>query len=231
MKINCAVDKLPNFECLPTPKNVHHAPHHRATIHFENSVSEMETAYQEAVRGKLPKKPIIEMTIPSSLDSTIAPEGKHVVQLFIQYAPYELHPSEGTWEDPSLKERFADRIFSIIEEHVPGFSQSVIGRDVLSPLDLERVFGLYKGNIFHGSLSLHQLGYARPAPGYSSYRSPIPGLYMCGAGRTRIDGSHALEDWLEAKQVSFVGAHPGGGVMGAAGRNCAMTVLSDLNIA
>lgn len=105
------------------------------------------------------------MTIPSSLDATLAPPGKHVVQLFIQFAPYDLDPSIGSWEDEKFKQAFVDRCIDIIEEYCPGFKRSILHMDVLSPLDLERVFGLYKGNIFHGSLGLHQLGYMRPAPG------------------------------------------------------------------
>lgn len=155
--------------------------------------------------GKPSSRPVIEMTIPSSLDNTISPPGKHVASLFVQYAPYSLDPKIGNWADPHFKEAYADRVFSIIDEKAPGFSSSVIGRDILSPLDLERIFGLHKGNIFHGALSLHQLGYTRPAFGFSSYRTPLQGLYMCGSG-----------------------AHPGGGVMGAPGRNCAYVVLSDL---
>lgn len=127
------------------------------------------------------------------------------MQFFVQYAPYHLDPTLGSWDD--LKESFADRVFAIVEQYCPGFTSSVLHRDVLSPLDLERIFGLRHGSICHGALSLHQLGYARPAPGYSSYRMPINGLYICGAG-----------------------AHPGGGVMGAAGRNCAAVVARDLGV-
>jgi phytoene dehydrogenase-like protein len=141
------------------------------------------------------------------LDKTISPEGQHVVQLFIQFIPYELDPSVGSWQDGSLKNQIADRVFKIIDEYCPNFSSSVIGRDVLSPWDLEQIFGLHKGNIFHGALSLHQLGYTRPAPGYSSHRTPVNKLYLCGSG-----------------------AHPGGGVMGAPGKNCAQILLSDLHM-
>lgn len=119
-----------------------------------------------------------------------------------------MDPKFGSWADPAFKEAFADRVFGIVDEFCPGFSSTVLYRDILSPLDLERVFGLHRGSISHGALSLHQLGYSRPAPGYSSHRTPVQGLYVCGAG-----------------------SHPGGGVMGAPGRNCAMNVLSDLNVA
>ena len=134
--------------------------------------------------------------------------GKHVVQFFVQFAPYDVDPKYGNWADPGFKAAFVDRVFGVVDSFCPGFSSSVTAVDALSPLDLERTFGLHKGNIFHGSLSLHQLGYTRPAFGFSSHRTPMEGLYLCGAG-----------------------AHPGGGVMGAAGRNCANVVLSDLGVA
>ncbi len=117
------------------------------------------------------------------------------------------HSQVGHWADDNFKHAFVKRCFNVIDEFCPGFSSSVIGYDALSPLDLERIFGLHKGNIMHGALSLHQLAHARPAPGWSSHRTPLDGLYLCGAG-----------------------AHPGGGVMGAAGRNCANVVLSDLGM-
>ncbi len=115
-------------------------------------------AHREASMGIPATRPAIEMTIPSSADPTLAPPGQHVVQLFVQYAPYDLDPKIGSWADPAFKTAFADRCFAIVEEFCPGFTASVVGRDVISPLDLERVFGLHKGNIFHGSLGLQQLG-------------------------------------------------------------------------
>jgi phytoene dehydrogenase-like protein len=205
-KINCAVDRLPNFSCMPTPDGKP-GPQHRGTAHFETTMEEIENAYREASLGMPATRPVVEMTIPSVLDNTIAPPGKHVVQLFVQFAPYDVNPKIGHWADPAFKESFVRRVFSIIEEHCPGFSSSVLYYDALSPLDLERIFGLHKGNIMHGSLGLHQLGYTRPAPGFSSHRTPLAGLYLCGAG-----------------------AHPGGGVMGAPGRNCANIVLSDFGL-
>lgn len=205
-KINCAVDKLPNFACFPhNPKDPTPGPQHKGTIHFETTMEEIENAYREASLGIPATRPVIELTIPSSLDTTISPPGKHVINLFVQFAPYHVDPKVGTWKDTRFKNTFADRVFRVVDEFAPGFSESVIARDVLSPLDLESVFGLHKGNIFHGALGLHQLGYARPAPGYSRYRTPLSGLYLCASG-----------------------AHPGGGVMGAPGRNCANIVLSDL---
>lgn len=204
VKINCAVDRLPNFTCYPSDPSGQPGPQHRGTIHFESRMEEIENAQREAAMGIPATRPVVEMTIPSSLDRTIAPEGKHVVQLFVQFAPYDVDPKCGSWADPAFKDAFADRVFAIVDEFAPGFSQSVLYRDILSPLDLERIFGLHRGNIMHGALSLHQLFWARPAFGYSGHRTPVDGLYLCGAG-----------------------AHPGGGVMGAAGRNAAMVVLGD----
>lgn len=205
-KINCAIDELPDFICNPNEGKLV-SPHHIATTHFESRMEEIENAFREASMGIPASRPVIELTIPSSLDDSIAPPGKHVAQLFVQFAPYDLDPKCGNWADESFKNAFADRVFSIVDEFAPNFSKSVLFRDVLSPLDLERVFGLHKGNIFHSSLAIHQLAYCRPDPGYSNYRSPLSKLYLCGSG-----------------------THPGGGVMGAAGRNCARTVLFDLGI-
>jgi phytoene dehydrogenase-like protein len=178
---------------------------HRGTIHFNSTMTELEAAYQEAAQGLPATRPVIEMTIPSALDPTVAPvtRGHHVVQLFVQYAPY--HLQAGSWDDPLFTAAFADRIFRIVDEFCPGFSASVLHRDVLSPLHLERIFGLPGGSISHGALSLNQLGYARPAPGWADYRTPVGGLYLCSAG-----------------------THPGGGVIGAPGRNCSRSVLFDV---
>jgi phytoene dehydrogenase-like protein len=217
-KINCAVNSLPNFSCYPSDPNGQPGPQHKGTIHFECTMEEIENCYREASMGIPSSRPVIEMTIPSSVDPTLVTEtgtetgtgtggerkGHHVVQLFIQFVPYDLDPKIGNWNDMKFKNQYADRIFEIIELYCPGFIASVVGRDVLSPLDLERVFGLQKGQICHGSLSLHQLGYARPMTGYAQHRTPLKGLYLCSAG-----------------------AHPGGGVMGAPGKNCAEMILRD----
>lgn len=205
LKINCAVDALPSFACLPNARANEVGPQHRGTIHFENFMQELEDAYREASMGMPANRPVVEMTIPSAVDSTLAPPGKHVVQLFVQFMPYDVDPKLGNWADPHFKAAIADRVFAVVEQYCPGFTASVLHRDVLSPLDLERVFGLHRGSITHGALALHQLGFARPAPGWHAHRMPLKGLYLCGAG-----------------------AHPGGGVMGAAGRNCAMAVLADI---
>jgi phytoene dehydrogenase-like protein len=198
-KINVALDRLPNFSALPGDSP---CPQHHGTIHLASTTAEIEAAYHDAAAGRSSRRPVIEMTLPSALDSGLAPPGKHVMSLFIQYAPYTL--AEGTWADPGRGASFADTVFQVIEEYAPGFTSSVVAREVLSPLDLERVFGLSGGNIFHGSMGLEQLFWLRPAPGWSRYRTPLPGLYLCGAG-----------------------AHPGGGVLGAPGRNAAKAVLAD----
>jgi phytoene dehydrogenase-like protein len=216
MKINLAVNKLPDFKCMPNKTTCNfnsqlqsYEPglQHRGTIHFEDKIEDIERAFLDTMSKRPAARPVIEMTIPSTIDNTIAPPGMHVVQLFIQYAPYHISPmltGGGSWEDPAFKDRYADHIFSIIDQYCDGFSDSILHRDVLSPLDLEKVFGLHQGNIFHGALSLSQLGYARPLPGFAGHKTPVQGLYLCGAG-----------------------VHPGGGVMGSAGRNCAKIVVED----
>eukprot|EP01059_Diplonema_ambulator_P014533 TRINITY_DN25446_c0_g1_i1.p1 TRINITY_DN25446_c0_g1~~TRINITY_DN25446_c0_g1_i1.p1 ORF type:complete len:305 (+),score=82.91 TRINITY_DN25446_c0_g1_i1:133-915(+) len=207
-KINCAVSELPEFLCFPNPGRAEGIPGdmHKGTVHFETTMSEIENAYRDASAGIPATRPVVEMTIPSALDSTLCKPGTHVVQLFIQFAPYDIDPQHGTWTDPAFKEQFVRRVFSIVDEFAPNFSSSIIGYDALSPLDLERIFALPKGNIFHGALTLQQLGYARPVPGYSSHRTPIKGLYMGASG-----------------------THPGGGVMGAPGRNCSSVILNDFS--
>ncbi|XP_045927223.1 pyridine nucleotide-disulfide oxidoreductase domain-containing protein 2 isoform X1 [Micropterus dolomieu] len=201
-KINVAVDKLPNFPASPTPDD-RPGPHHQCSIHLNcESVDVLESAYKEAMNGRPSSRPMLEMTIPSVLDPTLAPSGCHVVSLFTQYTPYHINSREWTNQD---REAFADTAFDWVEQYAPGFKKSVVGRDILAPPDLERIFGLTGGNIFHGSMSLDQLYLARPLPSLSDYRSPIKGLYMCGSG-----------------------CHPGGGVMGSPGWNAALTVMADL---
>ncbi|KAI4385146.1 hypothetical protein MLD38_003204 [Melastoma candidum] len=202
-KINLAVDKLPHFvSCkLNYPDS---GPQHLGTIHIGSErMDEIDIACQESVNGFPSSRPIIEMTIPSVLDQTLCPPGKHVINLFIQYTPY--NPSDGSWTDPAYRNSFANRCFSLIDEYAPGFSSSIIGYDMLTPPDLEREIGLTGGNIFHGAMGLDALFLMRPVKGWSNYRTPVPGLYLCGSG-----------------------AHPGGGVMGAPGRNAAQLVLHDL---
>jgi phytoene dehydrogenase-like protein len=194
LKINLALSGLPDFKALPgTP-----APHHRATMHICPSLEYVERAWDDAKYGRPSTKPLIEMTIPTMYDPTLAPVGKHIMGIFLQYAPYTL--KEGNWDD--LREPFADRVIDVIEEYVPNIRSIIVNRQVLTPLDLERVFGLTGGNIFHGEMSLDQMFVLRPVAGAARYRTPVAGLYLCGSG-----------------------AHPGGGVMGAPGYNAAKAML------
>ncbi|XP_062318904.1 pyridine nucleotide-disulfide oxidoreductase domain-containing protein 2 isoform X1 [Osmerus eperlanus] len=202
-KINVAVDRLPNFLAAPTPDGKA-GPHHQCSIHLNcESVELLETAYKDSLDGRPSSRPMLEMTIPSVLDSTLAPSGCHVVSLFTQFTPYHLQGGRD-WTDQD-REAYADSVFGWVEQYAPGFTSSIVGKDILTPPDLERIFGLTGGNIFHGSMSLDQLYLARPLPSFSDYRSPIRGLYLCGSG-----------------------SHPGGGVMGSSGWNAAQTVMADL---
>jgi phytoene dehydrogenase-like protein len=203
-KINLALSRLPSFACAPNGAGDAAQPHHRGTIHFETEPAQIEAAFRDAAGGQPSARPVVEMTLPSVLDPSIAPAGKHVCLLFCQYAPYSAYDGLG-WDAPGARARFAASVYAVIEEYAPGFTASIEGQDILTPLDLERVFGLPGGNIFHGAMGLDQLFFNRPAPGFARYRSPVAGLYVCGAG-----------------------AHPGGGVMGAAGRNAAQVVLNDM---
>lgn len=200
-KINLSMDKLPNFLCCPHEGN-EPGPQHRGTIHFVERTEQIEAAFRDAVSGRPSRRPVIEMTIPSALDNTLAPSGKHVASLFVQYAPYNI---EGGWTIQS-REDFAKTVFNVIEEYCPGFKKSLLHHEVLAPPDLERVFGLTGGNIFHHSMGLDQLFWLRPVAGWGRHRTPIEGLYLCGAG-----------------------THPGGGVMGSPGRNAARIVGYEFN--
>src|SRR5881396_3705193 len=199
LKINVALSELPDFSAVKGSALPPDA-HLRGTIHIAPTLDYMEQAYDDAKYGRPSANPILECTIPSVLDTTVAPPGKHVMSFFVQYAPYRLR--NGGWDQE--KDRFADRCFDILNEYAPNFKRAVIDRQVLSPLDLERRFGLTGGNIFQGAMTLPQLFFLRPLPGYADYRSPIKGLYLCGSA-----------------------THPGGGVMGACGYNAAREVLRD----
>lgn len=196
-KLNLALSELPSFTALPGHEP---GPQHRGTIHISPTLDYIERAFDDARAGRPSTDPILECTIPSVLDDTLAPPGQHVMGIFVQYAPYEL--AEGTWDE--AKAAFADRCIEILDEYAPGFKASVIARDPISPLDLEREFSLTGGNIFHGAMTPNQLFFQRPLGGWGSYRTPLRGLYLCGAG-----------------------THPGGGVLGACGRNSARVVLKD----
>ena len=197
VKINLAVSELPAFSCMPDRHGAV-GPEHRGTIHINSLPQDIELAYEDARRGLPSEKPIIEMVIPSSVDDSLAPPGHHIVNLFVQYAPYS--PASGDWA--SLREEFADRCIQQINAYAPNFSASVLHRQILAPPDIEQRFGLTGGNIFQGAMPLHQLFSLRPVPGWSDYATPIKGLFLCGAA-----------------------THPGGGVMGACGRNAAQAML------
>jgi phytoene dehydrogenase-like protein len=195
LKINVALSELPDFRAYPGTTA---GPQHRGTIHVCPDQDYIERAYDDAKYGRPSTRPVLECTIPSVVDPTVAPPGKHLMSMFVQYAPYTLR--EGHWDD--LRESFADRCFALLDEYAPNFTRSVIARQVLTPLDLERVFNLTGGNIFQGAMTPGQLFAFRPVPGYAGYRTPVRGLYLCGAA-----------------------AHPGGGVMGTPGRNAARVIL------
>jgi phytoene dehydrogenase-like protein len=192
-RMNVALASLPRFAVLPEE-----GPHHASGIILAPSLAHMDRAYLDARAGGIAREPIVEMVISSALDDTLAPKGRHVASLFCQHFDPNLD-----WQ--KRKSEAIERIFDVVESHAPGFRRSVIAHSALSPSDLEREFGLTGGDIFHGALSLDQLWAARPLLGWANYRSPIKGLYLCGAG-----------------------AHPGGGVTGAPGHNCAREILRDL---
>lgn len=194
-KINLALSGLPNFRAQPGE-----GPQHRATMHICPSIEYVERAWDDAKYGRPSQSPLIELTIPTMYDPTLAPPGKHIMGIFIQYAPYTLR--ESGWDQ--FREPFAYRVFDLIEEYAPGFRSLILEKQVLTPLDLERRFGLTGGNIFHGEMSLDQMFVMRPVAGCARYRTPIRGLYLCGSG-----------------------THPGGGVMGAPGYNAAREILRD----
>jgi phytoene dehydrogenase-like protein len=194
-KVNLAVDRLPDFTCLPGP-----GEHLRGAISFSPSVDEMEQAYDDAKYGRFSRKPYIDMIIPTLVDPSLAPPGKHVVSCFVQYAPYKLAPELGTWDEQ--REAFGDAVIDRIAEFAPNIRDVILFRNVQTPLDIERTTGLTEGNIFQGELSLEQLFFNRPVPGYARFRTPVRDLWLCGSS-----------------------THPGGGIMGANGRIAAIEVL------
>ena len=197
-RMNIALAELPDFACMPS-KNAQ--AHHSSGIIFAPSLGYMERAYFDARTGGFSREPIVEMLIPSTVDPGLAPPGLHVASLFCQHFDPEL-PDGRSWDD--AKESAADAIIATVDRYAPNFKKSILARKILSPLDLERDFGLIGGDIFHGALTLDQLFSARPVLGFADYRSPVRGLYLCGAG-----------------------AHPGGGVTGAPGHNAAREILRD----
>jgi phytoene dehydrogenase-like protein len=194
-KVNLALDALPDFTSLPGP-----GAHLRGAISISPSVEYMERAYDEAKYGRFSRRPYIDMVIPSLTDPSVSPPGKHVLSCFVQYAPYKL--KEGTWDEQ--RDAFGDAVVDTVAEHAPNLKKIILHRQVLTPLDLEREWGLTEGNIFQGELSLEQLFFLRPVPGWARYRTPVRNLYMCGSA-----------------------THPGGGIMGAPGRLAALEILKD----
>ncbi len=194
-KVNLAVDRLPDFTCLPGE-----GEHLRGAISYSASIDDMERAYDDAKYGKPAANPMLECTMATALDPSLAPPGQHILSMFVQYAPYHLKGT--TWAEAA--EPFADRCFDILNEYAPNFKRSVLHRQVIPPPEMERLWGITGGNIMQGSMNLGSMFSLRPLAGYANYRSPVTGLYLCGAA-----------------------AHPGGGVMGAAGRNAAREMLRD----
>lgn len=195
-KINLALAELPRFNGQPEEVGVE-----RGTIHIGPTLDYIERAYDDAKYGRPSNEPVLELTLPTSVDTTIAPVGKHIMSIFVQYAPYKL--AAGNWDD--VKESFADRCIEILARYAPNVPNAILHRQVVSPLDLERTFRLTGGNIFQGAMSLSQLYFMRPVVGWADHRTPLPGLYMCGAA-----------------------SHPGGGVTGICGKNAAVEILRDL---
>ena len=198
-RINVALSELPSFTALPGREP---ADHHTAGIIVAPTLAYMDRAYDDARKSGWSREPIVEMLIPSTLDDTLAPKGQHVASLFCQHVAPEL-PDGKSWDDH--RDEVADLMIATIDRYAPGFKHSVIARKALSPLDLERDFGLIGGDIFHGAMTLDQIFSARPMLGYADYRSPVAGLYLCGSG-----------------------THPGGGVTGAPGHNAAKVIAGDL---
>ncbi len=194
-KVNLAVDRLPQFSCR---KNG--TAHLRGDIAIAPSIDYLERAYDDAKYGDFSAKPYLNVVIPSLVDPSVAPPGKHIVSCFVQYAPYSIKEGPEHW--PQRREALGDAVVNTLAEYCPNFKESILFRQVLSPWDLEQEFGLTEGNIFHGELSLEQLLFQRPAAGWAAYKTPIRGLWMCASG-----------------------THPGGGVMGAPGELAAKTML------
>jgi len=201
-RMNVALTELPDFECLPGKTR---SAHHTAGIIIAPTLSYMEQAYFDARTAGWSKQPIVEMLIPSTLDDSLAPPGMHVASLFCQHVAPELPsglPGGPSWD--THRETVADLMIETVNRHAPNFKRAIVGRQILSPLDLERTFGLLGGDIFHGALQLDQMFCARPMLGYGNYRGPLEGLYLCGSG-----------------------THPGGGVTGAPGHNAAREIIAD----
>jgi phytoene dehydrogenase-like protein len=194
-KVNLALGELPRFTCLPEG-----GPLLRGAVSISPSIDYLERAYDDAKYGAFSRRPYLDVVIPSLIDPAMAPPGRHVMSVFVQYAPYRL---EGGWTD-AAREAFGDAVIDTLAEYAPNLRSAILHRQVITPLDIERITGLSEGNIFQGELSLQQLFFLRPAPAWAKYRTPIRGLWQCGSG-----------------------THPGGGIMGASGRLAALRILGD----
>jgi len=194
-KVNLALDGLPSFTCMPGVGR-----QHRGAFSISPSLDYVEHAYDDAKYGEFSRRPYMDIVFPSMIDPGMAPPGKHVMSIFVQYAPYHLN---GGWTD-AKREAFGDAVVNTVECFAPGFKSHILHRQVLTPLDIERITGLSEGNIFAGELALHQLFFLRPAPGWAKFTTPVRGFYQSGSG-----------------------THPGGGIMGASGRLAALRILKD----
>ncbi len=194
-KVNLALSELPNFTCMPGV-----GPQHRGAFSISPSLDYLERAYDDAKDGEFSRSPYMDIVIPSMIDPGMAPPGKHVMSIFVQYAPYHLN---GGWTD-AKREAFGDAVVDTLTRYAPNLKSAILHRQVLTPADIERITGLSEGNIFAGELALQQLFFLRPAAAWAKYRTPIRGYYQCGAG-----------------------THPGGGIMGASGRLAALKILAD----
>ncbi len=200
VKINVLLSELPDFTACPGTET---GPQHCGTIHIAPTMETIERAYDDAKHGRPSETPVLECTIPTSVDSSLAPDNRHLMNMFVQYGPYDLADDLGTWDD--IKQSFGDRCIEVLSQYAPNVRNAVIDMDVVTPLDMEREYSLTGGNIFQGAMTLDQLLFMRPVFGYAEYATPVRGLYLCGAA-----------------------THPGGGVMGACGHNAAVRVLRDL---
>jgi phytoene dehydrogenase-like protein len=196
-KVNLALGELPDFTCLPANR-INGRAHLRGAISISPSVAYLERAYDDAKYGEISRRPYMDIVIPSMLDPAMAPPGKHVMSIFVQYAPYHLN---GGWTD-ARREALGDAVVDTLAQYAPNLKGAILHRQVVTPADIERIVGLSEGNIFQGELSLQQMFFLRPVPAWAKYRTPLAGLYQCGAG-----------------------THPGGGVMGASGRNAARAIV------
>ena len=194
-KVNLAVDRLPEFASRPGD-----GPHLYGDVAIAPSIQYLEKAYDQAKYGDFSERPYINVVIPTLVDPTMAPPGKHVISCFVQYAPYDIKEGAPNW--PQRREAFGDAVVDTLEEYIPNIKETILHRQVLTPWDLEQDFGLTEGNIFHGELSLEQLLYLRPAAGWAKYKTPVRNLWMCASG-----------------------THPGGGIMGASGELAAKAIL------